>query len=129
VSTPFRTWNGVDPHSQFAGVWLHAIAGDQVFLGRVRYEAGTRVARHSHPEAEQIVAIVDGEVEMTIGDETRTLRAGDLAVANRGVEHELYTEGGVEFFEALAPVPLDHIPDRERDLVLGPDGGTNHVER
>ena len=29
---------------------------------------------------------------------------------------------------ALAPVPLDHVPDRERDLVLGPDGGSQHVE-
>ena len=25
--------------------------------------------------------------------------------------------------EALAPVPLDHVPDKELDLVLGPDGG------
>jgi hypothetical protein len=31
--------------------------------------------------------------------------------------------------EALAPVPLDHVPDRSLDLVLGPDGGTTHVER
>jgi len=129
VSSPFRTWNGVQPHRQFDGVWLHAIAGEQVFLGRVRYEGGTRVAVHSHPEAEQIVAVIAGEVEMTIGGETRTLRAGDLAVANRGVEHELYTRDGVEFFEALAPVPRDHIPNPERDLVLGSDGGTNHVER
>ena len=45
------------------------------------------------------------------------------------VEHELHSEGGVTFFEALAPVPLDHVPDRERDLVLGPDGGATHVER
>jgi hypothetical protein len=48
---------------------------------------------------------------------------------NRGVEHELYSESGVTFFEALAPVPLDHVPDRERDLVLGPEGGSQHVER
>jgi hypothetical protein len=26
-------------------------------------------------------------------------------------------------------VPLDHIPDRERDLVLGPDGGATHVDK
>jgi hypothetical protein len=31
--------------------------------------------------------------------------------------------------EALAPVPLDHVPDRGLDLVLGPDGGSGHVER
>ena len=48
---------------------------------------------------------------------------------NRGVEHELFCEDGVTFFEALAPVPLDHVPDRERDLVLGPDNGAGHVER
>jgi len=126
---PFRTWSGIDPHEQFDGVWLHAIGGEQVLLCRVRYEPGMRVARHSHPEAEQLMAIIDGEVTMTVGDETRTLRAGDVVVINRGVEHEVVSETGVEFFEALAPVPLDHVPDRDRDLVLGPDGGATHVER
>ena len=43
--------------------------------------------------------------------------------------HELYSEAGVTFYEALAPVPRDHVPDPERDLVLGPDGGAQHVER
>jgi hypothetical protein len=31
--------------------------------------------------------------------------------------------------EALAPVPLDHVPDRDLDLVLGPDSGSRHVEK
>jgi hypothetical protein len=35
----------------------------------------------------------------------------------------------VTFFEALAPVPLDHVPERARDLVLGPDGGATHVAK
>jgi hypothetical protein len=26
-------------------------------------------------------------------------------------------------------VPLDHVPDRDLDLVLGPDGGATHVEK
>jgi hypothetical protein len=34
----------------------------------------------------------------------------------------------VTFFEALSPVPLDHVPDRERDLVLA-EGGMTHVEK
>lgn len=50
-------------------------------------------------------------------------------VVNRGLEHELHSAGGCTFIEALAPVPLDHVPDRRRDLVLGPDGGSGHVER
>jgi quercetin dioxygenase-like cupin family protein len=75
------------------------------------------------------MAILDGAVTMTIVSETKTLQAGDLVCVNRGLEHELYSESGVTFMEALAPVPLDHVPDRELDLVLGPDGGKGHVER
>jgi quercetin dioxygenase-like cupin family protein len=73
--------------------------------------------------------IVDGEVEMTIEDDTQTLSAGDVVVVNRGRQHKLYSENGVSFIEALAPVPLDHVPDKQLDLVLGPDGGAQHVEK
>ena len=108
---------------------LHAIGGEQLLLCRVTYEPGKRVPLHAHEHTEQVMAIVDGQVEMTIEGETRTLAAGDVVVVNRGLAHELYSEGGVTFFEALAPVPLDHVPDRERDLVLGAEGGSQHVER
>jgi quercetin dioxygenase-like cupin family protein len=127
--SPFRTWNGVAAHEFVDGVTIHSIGGEQVLLCRVTYEPGKRVPRHSHDATEQVMAVVDGAVDMTIGGEMRTLCAGDVVVVNRGLEHELYSEGGVTFFEALAPVPLDHVPDRERDLVLGPDGGATHVER
>ena len=129
ASSPFGTFNGVEPFAIFPTVGLHAVAGDQVFLGRATYEPGTTVKRHSHEHTEQAMLIVEGSVDVTIGDEVRTLGPGDTCVVNRGIEHELYSEGGVTFIEALAPVPLDHVPDRERDLVLGPDGGSGHVER
>ena len=41
ASSPFGTFNGVEPFAIFPGVGLHPIAGDQVFLGHVVYEAGT----------------------------------------------------------------------------------------
>ena len=127
-ASPFRTWNGRDSFEFVDGVRLHAIGGDQVLLCRVTYQAGKSVPRHAHEDTEQVIAVVDGEVEVTVGDETRMLRPGDVCVMNRGVEHELHTTSGVTFFEALSPVTLDHVADRERDLVLGPDGGAGHVE-
>jgi quercetin dioxygenase-like cupin family protein len=127
--SPFGSWNGVESFEIFSGVRLHTIGGDQVLLCRVTYDPGKSVVRHAHEHTEQVMVIVDGEVDVTIGDDRRHLRAGDVCVMNRGVEHELYSEGGVTFFEALAPVPLDHVPDRERDLVLGEDRGSHHVER
>ena len=128
-SSPFRTWNGVPAWEFREGVTLHAIGGEQVLLCRATYAPGLGVPRHRHDECEQVVVILDGEVDVTVEDQTRRLGPGDVVVINRGMEHELRSEGGCTFFEALAPVPLDHVPDRERDLVLGPDGGAEHVER
>jgi quercetin dioxygenase-like cupin family protein len=73
--------------------------------------------------------VLEGEVEMTIEEATTTLGVGDVVVVNRGLHHKLFSEHGVTFMEALAPVPLDHVPDHALDLVLGPDGGATHVER
>ena len=128
-ASPFRTWNGRDSFEFVDGVRLHAIGGDQVLLCRVRYEPGKHVPWHAHEHTEQVMLILDGEVEMTIEEQTGTLRAGDVVVVNRGLRHTLHSARGVTFMEALAPVPLDHVPDRSLDLVLGPDGGTLHVER
>ena len=125
----FRTWNGRTPHEIFDGVRLHAIGGEQVLLCRVVYEPGKKVEWHSHEHTEQVMFILDGSVEVTVEEETQTMRPGDVAVINRGVPHALYSENGVTFMEALAPVPLDHVPDRTLDLVLGPGGGATHVER
>ncbi len=125
----FRDWEGRAPLSLFDGVSAQSIGGEQVLLCRVRYEPGATVPRHSHEHTEQVMIVLEGELEMTVGSETRTLREGDLVVVNRGVEHELHSERGCSFVEALSPVPLDHVGDREHDLVLGPDGGRLHVER
>src|SRR5207247_10078890 len=96
---------------------------------RGTYEPGKQVPDHNHEHTEQVMAIVDVEVRITVAGTTRDVKAGDVIVINRGVPHSLYSENGVTFFEALAPVPLDHVPDRDRDLVLGPDGGSGHVDR
>jgi quercetin dioxygenase-like cupin family protein len=127
-SSPFGTWNGVEAFEFVDGVRLHAIGGDQVLLCRVRYEPGKQVPRHAHEHSEQLMVLIEGSVRMTIADETRELHPGDVVCVNRGIEHELYSESGVTFFEALAPVPLDHVPDRDRDLVLS-EGGDRHVAK
>ncbi len=129
TGSPFGSWNGVEAHPLFAGVALHAVGGEQVLLCRVDYEPGTTVARHHHDDTEQVMLILDGDVVLTIGDETRELRAGDVAVINRGIEHEVHSVDGCRFIEALSPVPRDHVPDPARDLVLGERGDALHVER
>jgi len=113
----------------FPGVGLRAIGGEQVMLCHVTYEPGTTVARHSHETAAQVMWIIEGDVTMTVGDETKSLGAGDVVVVNRAVEHGLHSENGLTFIEALAPVLRDHVPDAERDLILGAQGDSLHTDR
>jgi len=126
---PFQRMDGRTPLSLFPRVSLESIGGEQVLLCRVRYEPGAEVPPHSHKHTEQLMYMLEGELEMTVGTDTRSLHAGDVVVVNRGVEHSLRSDRGCTFFEALSPVPLDHVADRDQDLVLGPDGGRQHVER
>jgi quercetin dioxygenase-like cupin family protein len=128
-SSPFRTWSGRGSFEFVDGVRIHAIGGEQVLLCRVNYEPGKQVPWHRHDDTEQVMFILEGAVDMTIEEETATLKPGDVVVVNRGLNHKLYSEEGVTFMEALAPVPLDHVPDKSLDLVLGPDGGATHVEK
>ncbi len=128
MTEPFGSWNDVEPFAIFPGVRLHAFGGEQVLLCRVFYEPGTTVRRHAHEHTEQVMFVLEGDLTMTIGNQTGTLGAGDVVVVNRGVEHELHSADGVTFFEALAPVPLDHVPDHEADLMLA-EGGSGHVAR
>jgi quercetin dioxygenase-like cupin family protein len=125
----FGSWNGVELFEFATGVRIHAAGGEQVLVCRVNYEPGFGVGTHAHEHTEQVMVVTEGELELTGEGETRTLQPGDWAVINRGVEHSVRTENGAQFIEALSPVPLDHVPDRDRDLVLGPDGGSQHVER
>ena len=126
---PFRSWNGRDSFEFVDGVRLHAIGGEQVLLCRVEYEPGKQVPWHAHEDTEQVMYILEGSIEMTIEEETSRLGPGDVVVVNRGQRHKVYSQEGVTFMEALAPVPLDHVPDQGLDLVLGADGGARHVEK
>jgi mannose-6-phosphate isomerase-like protein (cupin superfamily) len=48
---------------------------------------------NEHPQSEQVLFVVEGEVEAEIGDERRTLRAGDSVVVPRGVAHRFANRG------------------------------------
>ena len=129
MSSPFRTWKGVEPHEFAPGVTINAIGGEQVLMCRVKYEPGAVIPEHNHPDTEQLIYVVDGDITVTVEGQTETLRAGDVAVVNRGLNHNLSTEEGCTFIEALSPVPRDHVPVPGRDLVLGSGGDALHVDR
>jgi quercetin dioxygenase-like cupin family protein len=72
----------------FPGALSRTFWGEQMLLSLLELAPGSVVPRHSHPH-EQAGIVLEGELEFTIGDETRVVKAGELFVIPGGVEHSV----------------------------------------
>lgn len=70
----------------FAGVQIRAVGGDELTVSVVQLEPHSVVEEHEHPH-EQMGLLLEGELTFTIGEETRTLQAGDIWRIPGGVRH------------------------------------------
>ena len=48
---------------------------------------GTGIPLHVHENEDEVFKVIEGEMELTVGDTTTVLKAGDLAFGPRGVPH------------------------------------------
>ncbi|MBI3003149.1 MAG: cupin domain-containing protein [candidate division NC10 bacterium] len=70
----------------FEGVRAQVAWGDRLMLSLVTLDAGSTVPMHSHPH-EQAGIVVEGELDFTIGAETRRVKAGDSYIIPGNVQH------------------------------------------
>jgi quercetin dioxygenase-like cupin family protein len=68
------------------GILTRPVAGEAAMLTYVEWERDAVAPTHAHVE-EQLVLVLEGEVEFTIGVESRVMRAGDVAVIPSFAEH------------------------------------------
>ena len=62
---------------------------------------------HTHAENDKVYHVLEGVCEVQIGDETRTLEAGDMAVAPASVIHGIENKSGspASVLVIMAPHP------------------------
>jgi quercetin dioxygenase-like cupin family protein len=74
-------------------VWWAVRGGDpdgaEMTFGIAAFDAGKGNAEHIHPDCQEIVYVLEGRVEHTLGDQTTVLGPGDLIVVPRDVPHRL----------------------------------------
>jgi quercetin dioxygenase-like cupin family protein len=70
----------------FEGISMKAVSGEKTMMTIFEFGPKTIIPAHKHPH-EQITYIVEGELEFTVGGETRILRKGDGAVIPPNCEH------------------------------------------
>jgi len=70
------------------GVHARTFWGENHMLAVIELDAGAVIPPHQHPH-EQGGIVLQGELEFTIADETRTLHPGDLYIIPGGVTHSV----------------------------------------
>lgn len=66
---------------------------ESLTLGRVLIKAGQSNPRHAHSACEEVLYLLSGTLEHTIGDDRYTLEPGDTIAIPRGVFHSAVSIG------------------------------------
>ena len=65
--------------------------GGDFFVAEGRSDAPGRSALHVHAASDEYVHVLEGTLEMSVGEETRTVSAGQSVFLPRGVPHRFAT--------------------------------------
>ena len=81
--------------------------GETMFAGLNCFEPGQEHAPHAHAGQDKLYILLEGEGEVQVGGETRSVSAGDAAFAPSGVVHSLRNTGlkRLVVMAVLAPPP------------------------
>jgi quercetin dioxygenase-like cupin family protein len=75
-------------HTIFPGVHITTCAAEKMMMSVVDLEPGSVVEEHSHPH-EQVGLLLEGKAVFYIGDEQKTLQAGDMWRIPGNVRHRV----------------------------------------
>ena len=108
MSTYFPAPDECARHTIFPGVHIRTAAADKMMLSVVDIAPHAVVAEHSHPH-EQVGMVVLGKAIFYIGDEEKTLQAGDLYRIPGGVAHRVVAlDEPVKALDVFYPVREDY---------------------
>ena len=64
-----------------------SLGAQSMWVGHLDVRPGSTITTHTHPDTEEAMVIVEGELEAVLGDETITVGVGDTVLAPAGVKH------------------------------------------
>ncbi len=86
------------------GILARTFWGKEMLVAVVDLAADAVLPLHSHAH-EQAGIVLEGELEFTVGEQTRILMAGDVYVIPGDVEHQAKTgSGGAKVIDIFSPV-------------------------
>ena len=90
------------------GVRISTFWGDRTLLSIVEVDEGSVVPRHSHSH-EQSGIVLEGEIEMGIGEESKVLKQGEMYIIPGNVYHYAKPHNGFgKALDIFSPVRDDY---------------------
>ena len=100
----FRKWSEGVPVEAAPGAFRRTLAfGEKTLLVEWRISKDATVPLHEHPH-EQTGYLAEGEMDMTIGGETRRMLPGDGYTAPGGIPHGMVAIADCRIVDVFAPV-------------------------
>ena len=94
----------IEPVAGFKARFVHT---DHMTMAYWTVTAGATLPQHAHPH-EQITSVLEGEFEMTVGSETKTITAGQVAVIPGNVTHSAKALTACRLVDAFYPAREDY---------------------
>jgi quercetin dioxygenase-like cupin family protein len=81
--------------------------GDFLFAGLNSFEPGQEHAAHAHAGQDKLYVVLEGSGEVSVGDQTERVEAGDAAFAPSGAIHSIRNTGSARLvvMAVLGPPP------------------------
>ena len=108
----------VEPFEIVPGYRARIIHSQTMTLAYVDIEAGARLPEHSHVH-EQVVNMLDGSFELTVGGQKLSLLPGDVVVIPSNVPHSGAAITRSRILDVFHPIREDFL---NRNVAYGPPG-------
>lgn len=93
--------------------------GEHLFAGLNAFEPGQEHEPHAHCDRDKVYVVLEGQGEVTVGDETSRVGPGDMALAPAGVTHSMRNVGQARLVTMVVMGP----PPPAAGRCVAPDGG------
>ena len=104
---PFVELSEIREREPVPGFRARFIHSDSMTVAYWEIESGASMPEHSHSH-EQIVNLIEGELELTVGDEVRTLVPGLVAIVPPDVPHSGRAAMACRVIDVFHPVREDY---------------------
>lgn len=105
---PFFNVRDVAPIEPVPGCRLRTPYGEHLMLSHIEMDEGAVIPLHNHPH-EQGGIVLEGRMELTIGDEVRVLEKGEMYLIPPNTEHKAVAVGGAAtVLDVFSPIREDY---------------------